>query len=231
LIKILVFVLLFSSTCFALEVPRLSGPVIDNGAIISSTMENALESMIRVHYRNKGDQIQVYTIKSLKGEVLEQYSIKVTDKWKVGKAEKDNGILLLIAVKDRKMRIEVGQGLEGKITDLQSGRIIDEMKPYFRAGQYDNGVNFAVSKIIELLGGKASTVHPRRVSNSPVKKSSFNFINLIFILFWSFFHFGMRSRRGHSSFGRSSGWSGGSSSGGWSGGGGGFSGGGSSGSW
>ena len=95
------------------------------------------------------------TIPSLEGEVLEQFSIKVAEEWKIGQKNKDNGAILLISKNDRKIRIEVGRGLEGKLTDLLSGRIIQyEIVPKFREGNFDGGIEAGVNAIISVVHGE-----------------------------------------------------------------------------
>ncbi len=97
----------------------------------------------------------VLTIPSLEGEDLEDFSIKVAEAWKIGSKGVDNGVILLIARDDRKVRIEVGRGLEGKLTDLVSGRIIrNSIIPRFRAGDFDGGVRAGVSGIVEAVRGE-----------------------------------------------------------------------------
>ncbi len=128
-------------TLAALEVPPLTGRVVDNAGIISSGAEGALNDYFRRIEEAVGAQIAVLTIPSLEGEVLERYSIRVVERWRLGRVGEDNGVLLLIAMQDRSVRIEVGYGLEGRLTDATSGTIIREyLQPHFRAGNYDAGV-------------------------------------------------------------------------------------------
>jgi len=129
-------VLLLPLTAAALEVPKVSGYVNDHAALISSATELKIENFLRGFEGSDSTQLVVLTIDSLEGESLEEYSLKVAESWKLGQKDKDNGALLLIAKQDRKMRIEVGYGLEGKLTDLLAGRIIDnEIKPLFKRVQ------------------------------------------------------------------------------------------------
>lgn len=228
------FFLLFSATLFAREVPNLTGPVVDEANLLSNATKNSLESLLYRYKSDTSNQVQVLIIDSLEGDAIENFSIQVTDKWKLGDEKKDNGILFLIAAKDRKMRIEVGQGLEGELPDVLAGRIIDSVKPYFRSGNFDEGIYLGVESIIKTLKGEKIP--------AATKRQRIPFIQLfviILILIWfvlnKFFWFlpfmgGSRSSGGFysgGSFGRG-GFGGG---GGWSGGGGGFSGGGASGNW
>lgn len=224
---LLFIIFTFQLSLIAKDVPTLTGPVVDQANLFSSSFEQKLGQILQQYKNNTGAQLQVLTIESLEDESLESYSIKVTDRWKLGDASKDNGLLFLISKADRKMRIEVGRGLEGEITDILAGRIIEQAKPYFRQQRYEDGTFFIMNTIVKLIGGeiKASTI-----SKKSRKKGLPFWIVIIFLIFI----FG-RSRRNRSHWiyysGGGSNWGGGSSGGGWSGGGGGFSGGGSSGSW
>ncbi len=184
-------------------------------------------------------QITVLTIPSLEGSVIEEYSIKVVDSWKLGTKEKDNGVLLLLAMKDRKMRIEVGQGLEGDLPDAYARRIIDRMTPLMKRGLYDEAIGTGVYGILERVDPEflknnnleeTSQVQESRTSSGGFKILKLILYLFIFILFVIFRGFGRHSRHGWHSGGGFGGFGGGGG-GGWSGGGGGFSGGGSSGSW
>ena len=102
--------------------------------------------------RNNGPQIQVLTVKSLQGLTIEDFSIEVVDKWQLGDKERDDGLLLLVSTGNKKVRIEVGDGLEGDMTDYRSGEIIDEMIKSFKKGQMDVGIFIGVSEILSTLG-------------------------------------------------------------------------------
>lgn len=219
-----------STALVALEVPKLEGPVMDEAGLLSLSARREIALKLKSFRKNYGPQIQVLTLPTLDGTPLEEASIDIVDKWKLGSAEGDNGVLFLIAAKERQMRIEVGQGLEGMLTDLKSGRILDLTTPYFASGQFDQGVSIALNAIMGQLGADAS-------SNIPVaskKKMNRDPKGLIFfVLLFFFLVFGGRGRRRRSWFLYGGGGHGGfgSGGGGWSGGGGGFSGGGASGRW
>lgn len=230
---LLCFVFLSFIQIHAKDVPRLSGPVVDQAGVLRSSYETKLSDFIRSVYEQTGNQLQVLTVNSLDDETIEGYSIKVVDEWKLGDKEKDNGVLFLMAVNDRQMRIEVGQGLEGDLTDLQSRRIINGIRPYFKKGNYEAGINFAIKAISAQIG--ADVTNAPRSRGTRKRKPAFNIF--FFLIFFIIMILNMRRRlygfsRGYGSSWSSSGssWSGGGG-GGWSGGGGGFSGGGSSGSW
>jgi uncharacterized protein len=140
---------------FALEVPPLKGRVNDYAGMLSPSTRQQLEEILRNLEKTDSTQIAVLTIPSLEGEVLEEFSIKVADQWKIGQKGFDNGAILLIARKERKVRIEVGYGLEGSLTDLMAGRIIaDVIVPQFKTGNFDQGVIDGVQAMIGVVRGQ-----------------------------------------------------------------------------
>lgn len=145
----LLLIMFISANGFALDIPSLTRPIEDKANVLDEGSKSTIESKIRQAYDNKFVQISVLIIPSLEEEVLEDYSIKVAEKWQLGTAKDDNGLLLLIAINDRKMRVEVGNGIEGLITDAYSSRIIENMKPYLRQQDYAGAVNDAVERIIQ----------------------------------------------------------------------------------
>jgi len=140
---------------FALEVPKLKGRVNDYADMLSPSTEQQLDTALREFERTDSTQIVVLTIPSLEEDSLEDFSMRVAENWKIGQKGLDNGAILLISKNDRKLRIEVGYGLEGKMTDLMAGRIIrDVIAPRFRSGQYDQGVIEGVQAMIRLTRGE-----------------------------------------------------------------------------
>jgi uncharacterized protein len=138
-------------------VPPLWGHrVHDEAHVLKTETIDLLESMLKQHEDSTTNQIAVLIIPSLEGEILEEYSLRVAHtEWKLGKEKNDNGALLLIAVDDRKMRIEVGQGLEGALPDAVANRIIrNEIAPHFREQDYDAGVRAGVEGIIGAVRGE-----------------------------------------------------------------------------
>ena len=149
------FFFLFCVPVHALDVPKLQGYVNDYAGMISPQTKATLEEELRAFEQSDSTQIVVLTIPSLEGEVLEEFSIKVAEQWKIGQKSKDNGIIVLVSKQDRKIRIEVGRGLEGKLTDLMSGRIIDSViKPRFKAGDYDSGFLSGIHALIAATRGE-----------------------------------------------------------------------------
>ncbi len=140
-------------------IPELWGQRIhDDAHVLKQETIDALEQRLKVYEDSTSNQLAILTITSLEGEVLEEYSLRVAEAWKLGTKEKDNGVLLLIAVDDHKMRIEVGHGLEGVLTDAHSNRIIrNELTPNFRNGNYDAGITAAVDAMIKSIGGEYSS--------------------------------------------------------------------------
>lgn len=139
----------------ALEVPPLRARVNDTAHLLSSGSVQVIEQALRTLESEESTQIAVLTIPSLQGENLEQYSLKVVETWKIGQKGVDNGALLLIAADDRKIRIETGYGLEGRLTDLVAGRIIrEQIVPSFRRGDYDRGVINGVAAMIAAVKGE-----------------------------------------------------------------------------
>lgn len=154
-IYILFFFLLFPAYTHALDVPELKGYVNDYADMISPAVESGLEEELRSFEKTDSTQIVILTIPSLEGDVIDDFGIRVADTWKIGQQNKDNGVILIVSKDDRKMRIEVGRGLEGKLTDLMSGRIIDlVIKPIFKRGDFDGGFTAAISSIFEVVRGE-----------------------------------------------------------------------------
>ncbi|XSC52657.1 MAG: TPM domain-containing protein [Solidesulfovibrio sp. DCME] len=150
--------LLIPSITRALGVPKLTGRVVDNAHLLSPQAASALDARLAEFERTDSTQVVVLTIPSLEGESLEEYAIKVAQAWGIGQKGKDNGALLLVSKGDRKVRIEVGYGLEGRLTDALSGRIIDyAIVPSFKAGKFDAGIENGVSAIIEAVRGEYKT--------------------------------------------------------------------------
>jgi uncharacterized protein len=139
----------------ALEVPPLRAHVNDYAGMVSAQTATQLEEALTRFEQTDSTQVVVVTIPSLEGENLEEFSIKVADVWKIGRAKIDNGVILLIVKNDRKVRIEVGRGLEGILTDLVSGRIIrNTIAPRFKQGDYDGGVVAGVAAIVDVIRGE-----------------------------------------------------------------------------
>jgi len=150
--------LLMCWACVALAdvaVPPLTGPVVDQTGTLSSDDIAALTQKLRNFEARKGSQIAVLIVPTTAPEEIEQYSIRVAEAWKIGRKKVDDGAILLVAKNDRKLRIEVGYGLEGALTDVTSQRIIDEIiTPKFRSGDFAGGISAGVDRIIGVIDGE-----------------------------------------------------------------------------
>ncbi len=138
----------------ATEVPYLTGRVNDYAQILSQETCNSLSDLLKAHEEKTGNQIAVLTISSLSGENIEDYANTVFNEWGLGEKDKNNGILIVVVPNDRKMRIEVGYGLEGSLPDAKASSIIRNiMAPRFRENDYDAGITDCVNAITEILEG------------------------------------------------------------------------------
>ena len=136
-------------------VPPLTGRVVDQTATLSSGDIAALTQTLKDLETRKGSQIAVLIVPTTEPETIEQYSIRVADAWKIGRKKIDDGALIVIAKNDRHLRIEVGYGLEGALTDVTTKRIIDEViTPKFKAGDFAGGVTAGVDRIIRVIDGE-----------------------------------------------------------------------------
>lgn len=140
---------------WAVSVPQLKGRVNDYAQMLSAPAEQQLDAMLADLERTDGTQIAVLTVTSLEGRPIEEFSIQVAEQWGLGQKQNDNGALLVVAKNDRKLRIEVGYGLEGRLTDLATGRIIrNVIGPQFKTGRFDQGVIDGVSAMIATAKGE-----------------------------------------------------------------------------
>lgn len=132
---------LWLSLGLAFEVPALTGPVVDQAGVLSREEAAQISERLQAVRQQGGPQIQVLIVSTLQGEAIEQATIQTFDKWKLGDEKKDNGVLFLISINDRKLRIEVGQGLEGNIPDIVAKRIVSEItRPIFKTQNYYVGI-------------------------------------------------------------------------------------------
>jgi len=137
-------------------IPKLEARVTDLTGTLTAGEQADLEAKLKAFQERKGSQIAVLLVPSTQPEAIEQYSIRVVEAWKLGREKPDDGVLLLVAKDDRSLRIEVGRGLEGALTDATSNRIIDEtITPLFKQGQFAAGINAGVAQIIQVVDGEA----------------------------------------------------------------------------
>jgi uncharacterized protein len=173
-----VLVVLVVAMASALEVPYLSGRVNDQANLLGDGVENRIEERLGLLEQETGAQVAVLTIASLEGDPLEDYAMRVVETWKLGRTGADDGVLILVARDDRRMRIEVGYGLEGALTDAQSGRIIDRlMAPRFREGDFDGGVEAAVEAVSSAIRGE-----PVVLPEEPPRSGGTNPAGFVFFL-------------------------------------------------
>lgn len=159
-------------TAFAVDVPFLTGRVTDNAQILSDETRKAVTANLKAHEEKTTNQIAVLTVPTLDGVSIEEYAVTVFNTWKLGQKGKDNGVLLIVAPKDRKLRIEVGYGLEGTMTDGIAGSIIrNAITPFFKNNDYDRGIDEGVRAIINVLEGGQAPAETAK-SGEEVKKSS-----------------------------------------------------------
>ena len=240
--------LLSSSLARSLEVPPLRGRVNDYAGVMGQDQVRTLESQLAQFEQETGHQIAILTVPTLDGEDIEGFSIRVAENWKIGKKGFDNGVILLVAVKDRKLRLEVGYGLEGVLPDAIAKRITsDYIVPRFRALDYAGGIIAGIDAVQKVIKQEPLPESARKHNQSP--QADFNTLSMIVItlVIFALMAFSSAGRRrnqmwsgrgrryppifwGGGGFG-GGGFGGGGSGGGFSGGGGGFGGGGASDSW
>jgi uncharacterized protein len=220
----------------ALTFPALTGRVVDEAGLLTAAESRSLTEMLEAHERATTNQVVVVTLKSLQGTSIEDYGYQLGRHWGIGQKGKDNGALLIVAPNERKVRIEVGYGLEGELTDAASKLIIENIiVPAFKAGQFGPGIVAGTGAILKVLGGEELVV-PAKRREAERETGGLPLLPMLFVgLFWLLAMRGRSGRRGGvypiffpGGGGRGGGGFGG---GGFSGGGGGFGGGGASGSW
>src|SRR5579871_922229 len=136
-------------------VPPLSGRVVDQTGTLSSDDIATLTQRLKDLETRKGSQVALLIVPTTQPETIEQFSIRVAEAWKIGRKKIDDGALLVVAKNDHKLRIEVGYGLEGALTDVTARRIIDEViVPQFRRGDFDGGITAGISRIIGVIDGE-----------------------------------------------------------------------------
>jgi uncharacterized protein len=167
--SILALLLCWAFAAFAdVAVPPLTGRVVDQTGTLSTSDINSLQQVLQGLELRKGSQVAVLIVPTTAPETIEQYAIRVAEAWKIGRKKIDDGALVVVAKNDRKLRIEVGYGLEGALTDATSKRIIDEViTPRFRNGDFAGGISAGVNRIIGVIDGeKLPAPEPRQQQDS-----------------------------------------------------------------
>ena len=230
-VAFLIAIVLLMGNLGALEPPRLQGRVNDLAGLLDDGVKTRLEGMLAGLEEQTGTQIAVLTIRSLEGEELSDFAYRVASSWKLGQEGQNNGALLLVALAERKLRIEVGYGLEERLTDAKSAYIINrEIVPHFKAGDFAAGIEAGLRAMVGVVGGDGDISDDdlrRHEAEQKRNKKGGVPVGLV-IAFWILVLV-LRSRGGRGGHGGGMFWMGGMGGGGSSGGGfGGFSGGGGS---
>ena len=159
---------------FAGDVPYLTGRVVDNADILSPDARTRLTAVLKAHEDATSNQIAVLTVPSIQPQCIEEYAVDVFNTWKLGQKDRNNGVLVVVVPQERRMRIEVGYGLEPILTDAAAGAIVRAvMTPAFKRGDYDGGVENGVAAIIARLEGRTAAVAAPRVVRPPQRRSGF----------------------------------------------------------
>jgi uncharacterized protein len=242
----LFLICLLSAPAYPLDVPPLRARVNDYAKVITADQTRKLEDQLAQFERETGHQVAILTVPSLEGDSLEDFSIRVAENWKIGKKGFDNGVILIVVPKDRRLRLEVGYGLEGILPDAVANQIISQyIIPRFRVGDFSSGIVAGIDAVLKVIRREPLPEAARQKPSNPSGSGFGSLTGLVLLLgliavmsvvsnsnrrrqgIW-----GTRGRRhppifwGGGGFGR-----GGFGGGGFGGGGGGFGGGGASGSW
>ena len=247
------FALWLSAAVAEPKFPELTGRVVDDAGLLTYPEEVAITADLKALEDKSSDQVVVVTLPSLQGYTIEDFGYQLGRQWGIGTEKMDNGVILMVAPNERKVRIEVGRGLEGTLTDALSKIIIENaILTRFREGNFAGGIKDGVRDIILVLTGDAAEVEQRGKARHDADESTVNWLMVIFwtlIILWIAYSVWSSARYASRAGGRSAGpiflpgpsWGGGSGGSGWSsgggngggfsGGGGSFGGGGASGGW
>ncbi|WP_236422127.1 TPM domain-containing protein, partial [Pseudomonas syringae] len=166
----------------ALTFPALTGRVVDSAQMIDPAVRQQITDQLQALEQSRGDQIVVVTVPDLQGVPIEDYGYQLGRQWGIGQKGKDNGALLIVARDERKLRIEVGYGLEGVLTDAQSWVIINQViAPKFKAGNFSQGISDGVSAMVQVVGGEPLAV-PAHVADANFAKDNPGFSIGLFVL-------------------------------------------------
>lgn len=225
---------LLAQTDVEREIPKLNSRVTDLSGLLSSSDQSFLSSQLEALEKNNKIQMAILVVPDTGYEDIEQFSIRVAESWKLGSKRDDNGLLLVINTGGRRMRLEVGYGLEGMLPDLRAKRIIDNvLVPAFKEQQYSQGISSAIGAIAKLSEGETDSFEALTQGRHSSDDEEVTFLDFIFFIFIVGIIILSKGRVLILPGGSGGSYSGGSfgGGGGFSGGGGGFGGGGASGSW
>jgi len=223
-----------------LNFPPLTGRVVDEAGLLSQPAKDRITGWLAQFEQATKRQVVVVTVKSLEGDTIEDYGYRLGRAWGIGEKDKNTGAILLVAPNEHKVRIEVGYGLEGELTDAISSTIINQdILPSFRQGNYEQGIIAGTAAILSALGRNGASAAIPAVQQPQARGNGLSFIPWLIFLVFFIFVFARLSRRhpflaaglGMYALGGGFGGRGGFGGGGFSGGGGSFGGGGASGGW
>ena len=172
----IILLLFFTMVWAQVEIPELSHRVTDLTATLSIQQATALENRLAAFEAEKGSQIAILIVPTTQPEDIAQFGIRVAEAWKVGRKNVDDGVILIVAKEDRKLRLEVGYGLEGAIPDAIAKRVIAEtITPFFKIGDYAGGIDAGVTQLMQLIEGETLPV-PDNVPSARLNEGTFMFI-------------------------------------------------------
>lgn len=186
-LKLLVLISLVLSclaqSAAALDAPPLKGRINDYAGMLTQSTAQSLERKLAAFEQETTNQVVLLTVPSLEGDVIESFAIRVAEAWKIGQKDKSNGVLLILSKKERKIRIEVGTGLQGVLPDITAGQIIrNVIAPGLRAGDADKGISAGLSAIIDATKGEFKASATDRKAAKKNKSSTYGtFIVLLIV--------------------------------------------------
>lgn len=184
--------MVLARSVFAVAIPAPAGFVNDFAGVLTPEQKQALETSLTDYEKTSGNEIAIALIKSLEGDTVENIAVRLFEQWKIGKKGADNGVLFLAAIEDRKMRIEVGYGLEPLLTDAEAGDIIrNAVAPEFKSGDYAAGITRGIEAIKEQLSQDPQAVTAKRGSGDAglwvwIVIFGFFFLQMVFVYFCAF---------------------------------------------
>ena len=165
------------------EFPELTGRVVDRAEMLSPQVEARLSQMLQAHEQASTEQVVVVTVPNLQGYPIEDYGYQLGRHWGIGQEGEDNGALLIVAEEERKIRIEVGYGLEGRLTDADSSVIINRIiTPAFRQGDFQSGIVNGAAAMIQVLGGEPMAAPQSQQPVALQEKPKAGMVALFFII-------------------------------------------------